>query len=100
MPDFDIDFEDVQRGKVIEYVENKYGSEQVSSIGTYMQLATKAAFKDAARTLGLAFDKSNQFSGMIPDGMSISDALRSNDATDEFKTMYENDSIIQKAVTL
>jgi len=51
MPDFDIDFEDVQRGKVIEYVENKYGSEQVSSIGTYMQMATKAAFKDAARTL-------------------------------------------------
>ncbi|PJA48816.1 MAG: hypothetical protein CO170_01560 [candidate division SR1 bacterium CG_4_9_14_3_um_filter_40_9] len=100
MPDFDIDFEDVQRGKVIEYVEKKYGSEQVSSIGTYMQMATKAAFKDAARTLGLAFDKSNQFSGLIPDGMSISDALQSQDASDEFKSMYENDGIIQKAVML
>ena len=100
MPDFDIDFEDVQRQKVIDYVEEKYGSEQVSSIGTYMQMATKAAFKDAARTLGLAFDKSNQFSAMIPDGMSISDSLQSSDASDEFKAMYENDGIIQKAVML
>lgn len=100
MPDFDIDFEDVQRQKVIDYVEKKYGSEQVSSIGTYMQLATKAAFKDAARTLGLAFDKSNQFSTLIPDGMRISEALESNDASDEFKSMYENDTIIQKAVML
>jgi len=39
----------------------------------------------------LAFDKSNQFSGLIPDGMSISDALQSQDASDEFKSMYEND---------
>ncbi|MBU1758221.1 hypothetical protein KKG31_03545 [Patescibacteria group bacterium] len=63
-------------------------------------MATKAAFKDAARTLGLAFDKSNQFSSMMPDGMSISDALKSDDSSEEFKTMYEDDGTIQKAVRL
>jgi DNA polymerase-3 subunit alpha len=51
MPDFDIDFEDTHRDKVIEYVREKYGNEKVSAIGTYMQLASKAAFKDAARVI-------------------------------------------------
>jgi DNA polymerase-3 subunit alpha len=62
MPDFDIDFEDTQREKVIQYVTEKYGQEQVSAIGTYMQMASKAAFKDVARVLGVPFEKSNQIS--------------------------------------
>jgi DNA polymerase-3 subunit alpha len=51
MPDFDIDFEDTHRDRVIEYVREKYGAEKVSAIGTYMQLASKAAFKDSARVV-------------------------------------------------
>lgn len=51
MPDFDIDFEDTLREEVIQYVTKKYGEEKVCYIGTYMKLATKAAFKDAARAL-------------------------------------------------
>ncbi len=62
MPDFDIDFEDTQREKVIQYVTEKYGKDQVSSIWTYMQLASKAAFKDVARVLWVPFEKSNQMS--------------------------------------
>jgi DNA polymerase-3 subunit alpha len=62
MPDFDIDFEDTLREKVIEYVKHKYGEDKVCSIGTYMQMASKAAFKDVARVVGIPFDKSNQIS--------------------------------------
>lgn len=51
MPDFDIDFEDTQRQRVIDYCTNKYGKEKVCSIGTFMKMATKAAFKDAARAV-------------------------------------------------
>ncbi len=98
MPDFDIDFEDTQREKVIEYVKEKYWEEQVCSIWTYMQMATKAAFKDTARAIGLSFEKSNKFSTLMPDKMSISDALSSSDVGEEFKTMYESDELIQKAV--
>jgi DNA polymerase-3 subunit alpha len=51
MPDFDIDFEDTLREKVIDYVTEKYGADRVCAIGTFMKMASKAAFKDAARTL-------------------------------------------------
>jgi DNA polymerase-3 subunit alpha len=69
MPDFDIDFEDTLREKVIEYVRQKYGEDKVSAIGTYMQMASKAAFKDVARVIGLPFEKSNQISALMPDKM-------------------------------
>ncbi len=65
MPDFDIDFEDTLREKVVQYVTEKYGHENVCAIGTYMKLATKAAFKDAARAIGIPFDKSNQVSNLL-----------------------------------
>ena len=67
MPDFDIDFEDTLRQQVIEYVTQKYGVENVCSIGTFMKMAGKAAFKDAARALGVPFEKSNYVSNLIPD---------------------------------
>jgi len=67
MPDFDIDFEDAQRDRVIQYVRDKYGEKNVSAIGTYMQMASKAAFKDAARVIGLPFDRANAFSAVMPE---------------------------------
>jgi len=98
MPDFDIDFEDTQRERVIEYVKWKYGQENVSAIWTFMQMATKAAFKDAARAIWIPFDKSNKFSSLVPDRISISDAINSSEWNEELKSMYENDSNIKTAV--
>ncbi len=100
MPDFDIDFEDVQREKVIEYVTQKYGNEQVSGIGTYMQMASKAAFKDVARVLGVPFEKSNQISWLMPDKISLLQAIQSQDVTEELKAIYDNDAKVQQAAAL
>lgn len=100
MPDFDIDFEDIQREKVIQYVTEKYWQEQVSSIWTYMQMASKAAFKDVARVLGVPFEKSNQISWLMPDKMSLLQAIQSPDVTDELKALYEWDIKIQQAAEL
>ncbi len=100
MPDFDIDFEDTQRDKVIQYVTEKYGQAQVSAIGTYMQMASKAAFKDVARVLGIPFDKSNQISWLMPDGMSLTTAVESPDATEELKAIYQSDTKVQQAAEL
>src|SRR5690606_1808021 len=47
MPDIDIDFDDEGRGKVMEYVINKYGANQVAQIITYGKMATKSSIKDA-----------------------------------------------------
>lgn len=98
MPDFDIDFEDTQRERVIEYVKNKYWQENVCAIWTFMQMAKKAAFKDAARAIWIPFDKSNQFSALIPEKNSITEAINSQEWSEELKTAYENDKNIQKAV--
>ena len=100
MPDFDIDFEDVQREKVVQYVKEKYGQDKVCSIWTYMQLASKAAFKDVARVLGVPFEKSNQISWLMPDKMSLLQAVQSQDVGEELKALYEWDAKIQQAAEL
>jgi DNA polymerase-3 subunit alpha len=101
MPDFDIDFEDVQREKVIEYVTQKYGQDQVCGIGTYMQLASKAAFKDVARVLGIPFEKSNQVSSLMHDKMSLLASVKTEDGMEEeLKALYNTDEKIRKAAEL
>ncbi|NIZ18934.1 DNA polymerase III subunit alpha [Entomospira culicis] len=58
MPDFDIDFNDDRRDEVVAYVTEKYGADHVAGITTFGTLATKAALKDVARVLDIAFDES------------------------------------------
>ena len=96
MPDFDIDFEDTLREKVISYVREKYGEEKVASIGTYMQMAPKAAFKDVARVMGIPFEKSNLISSLMPDKMSMLDAVKADDTPEELKSLYEWDEKVQQ----
>lgn len=92
MPDIDVDFEDVQRDKVVEYVGQKYGKEKVAHIGTYMTMAARAAFKDVARTMGIPFDRSNYIASLIME-KTIQDSLK---ATEDLRNMYDNDPIIKK----
>lgn len=98
MPDFDIDFDDEKRGIVIEYVTEKYWADKVCAIGTFMQLAKKAAFKDVARVLGLSFDLSNKFSALIPEKEKITDIIDTPEVNGDLKAMYESNEIIRKAV--
>jgi len=100
MPDFDIDFEDTLREQVISYVREKYWEEKVSSIGTYMQMAPKAAFKDVARVMWIPFEKSNLISSLMPDKMSMLDAVKSENAVEELKSIYESDEKVQKTAEL
>lgn len=97
MPDFDIDFEDTQREKVIWYVREKYGEKNVCNIWTFMKMATKSAFKDAARALWLWFEKSNKFASLIPEKTAITAAIEL-EWNEELKSLYDNDDIIKEAV--
>jgi DNA polymerase III alpha subunit len=54
-----------------------------------MQLATKAAFKDAARALGVPFDKANIFSALIPDKVTLMQALEDKETNKELVALYE-----------
>ena len=67
MPDIDIDFDDEGRGKVMDYVINKYGSNQVAQIITYGTMAAKSSIRDTARVLELPLDEAGRLAGLIPD---------------------------------
>jgi DNA polymerase-3 subunit alpha len=71
MPDFDIDFCQDRRGRVIQYVEQKYGKENVSQIITFGKLQAKAVVKDVGRVLGLAFAETDQITKLFPDELNI-----------------------------
>ncbi|MFT5581068.1 MAG: DNA polymerase-3 subunit alpha, partial [Psychromonas sp.] len=65
MPDIDIDFDDEGRSKVIDYVIEKYGANQVAQIITYGTMAAKSSLRDTARVLNLPLSEASQLSGMI-----------------------------------
>jgi DNA polymerase-3 subunit alpha len=59
MPDIDIDFDDEGRDKIIKWVVDKYGQEQVAQIITYSVLGGKSAIKDAGRVLDVSIPETN-----------------------------------------
>ena len=66
MPDIDVDFADDQRGDVIDYVREKYGTECVSQIITFNKLTSKAVLRDVARVLKIPIPTVNKITKFIP----------------------------------
>ena len=66
MPDFDIDFCQDNRDRVIDYVKRKYGGQAVSQIATFGTLGAKAVVRDAGRVLDLPYSKCDTLSKLIP----------------------------------
>ncbi|WP_424034960.1 DNA polymerase III subunit alpha [Neisseria bacilliformis] len=66
MPDFDVDFCQSNRGRVIEYVREKYGAEAVSQIVTFGTMSSKAVIRDVGRVLELPFMLCDKLSKLIP----------------------------------
>ena len=71
MPDIDTDFDDDGRQKVIDYVVEKYGKNQVAQIITYGTMAAKMSIKDVARTLDLPLIESNILAKLVPEKPGI-----------------------------
>jgi DNA polymerase III subunit alpha len=72
MPDFDVDFCFERRGEVIDYVTQKYGSENVGQIVTFGTLKAKAVIKDVARALDISFEESNNIAKLVPEDPHMS----------------------------
>ncbi len=66
MPDFDIDFCQGNRDRVIDYVKDKYGREAVSQIATFGTLAAKAALRDVGRVLGMGYGHVDSVAKLVP----------------------------------
>ena len=101
MPDIDTDFDDEGRQKVIDYVVEKYGRNQVAQIVTYGTMAAKMSIKDVARVLDLPLAESNALAKLVPDkpgtelGRVLKAPLTAKDGEKslEEKEGYGNDDI-------
>jgi DNA polymerase-3 subunit alpha len=77
LPDIDIDFDDEGRDKVLRYVIDKYGKDQVAQIITYGTMAAKSSIRDCARVMELPLQEANILAKLIPEkpGTSLDDAF-------------------------
>lgn len=89
LPDIDIDFDDEGRQRVIDYVIDKYGSNQVAQIITYGTMAAKSSIRDTGRVLELPLPETDQIAKLIPD-ISLSKLFNLSEA--ELKAKLKNNS--------
>ena len=77
LPDIDIDFDDEGRNKVLQYVIDKYGKNQVAQIITYGTMAAKSSIRDCARVMELSLNEANILAKLIPErpGTSLKKAF-------------------------
>ncbi|MFN4299608.1 MAG: DNA polymerase III subunit alpha [Thermaurantimonas sp.] len=76
LPDIDTDFDDEGREKVIKYVIDKYGANQVAQIITYGTMAAKSSVRDCGRVLGLSPAEVNALSKKVPSSLSLSELFK------------------------
>ena len=76
LPDIDTDFDDDGRGRVLQWVEEKYGYENCAHIITYATMATKNSIKDVARVEKVPIDMANALCKAIPD--RLPDGMKMN----------------------
>ena len=87
MPDFDIDFCQEHRNRVINHVLDKYGSDYVAQVITFGRLQARAAIRDVGRVLSIPYSEVDAIAKLIPDqlGITIQEALDQNKALLELK---------------
>ena len=91
MPDIDIDFDDDGRQKVIEFVTQKYGQENVAQIITYGTMGAKSAIRDTGRVLELPLGQTDRLAKMIPN-VSLNLIANDNEKTKEkIKSLRQDD---------
>src|SRR5690606_9406020 len=100
-PDFDIDFCFERRGKVIDYVREKYGEKNVANIITFGTLKPKAAIRDVGRVLEVPLGRVDQIAKMLPEGpagpKNLDVALKEYP---DLKAEYDKDPQVRRLIDL
>ena len=92
LPDIDIDFDDEGRARVIDWVVEKYGQENVAQIITYGTMAAKSSIRDTARVLDLPLSDADRLAKLVPDMTSLSKIF--HDDGKEFKDSLKGDQFV------
>lgn len=91
MPDIDIDFDDEGRSKVMDYVIQKYGANQVAQIITYGTMGAKSSIRDTARVLDLPLNDADRISKLIPTMTKLNKIFGLTDQ--ELRSKFRSDEI-------
>ncbi|MEI6690918.1 MAG: DNA polymerase III subunit alpha [bacterium] len=86
-PDIDVDISDIGRGRVIEYVTQKYGVDKVAQVITFGTMESRSAIRDIGRVLGMPYSDPDLCAKLIPLGSSIDEALKT---VFELQELYKN----------
>ncbi|MBU2513076.1 DNA polymerase III subunit alpha [bacterium] len=95
MPDFDIDFEVEGRERVIDYVKQKYGEENVCQISAIGSLKAKGAIKSVARVLDIPFAEAERIAKLVPDDLGIT-LPKVMEAEPQLKEMHDHGSELEQ----
>lgn len=99
MPDIDIDFCYVNRGKIIEYVSDRYGADRVAQIITFGTMAAKGAIRDVGRALNMPYGEVDRIAKMVPNELGIT-LRRALEISSDFRAAYENEPAVGKLLDL
>lgn len=112
LPDIDIDFDDEGRGRIIDWVIQKYGANQVAQIITYGTMAAKSSIRDTARVLDLPLSDADRVAKLVPDlklkklfkmdDKTLADKLKNNmediQRANELKALSTGDDLIARTI--
>lgn len=93
MPDIDIDFDDEGRSRVMDYVIQKYGSNQVAQIITYGTMAAKSSIRDTARVLDLPLNQADHIAKLIPNMSKLNKIF--GKSNEELKSKFRSDDLVK-----
>lgn len=99
MPDIDIDFSPVDREKVLAYVTERYGRENVAQIITFGTMAARAATRDAGRVMGVPYGVVDKIAKLIPEGpgVTLEACLKPGQ---ELKAAYDSDPQTREVIDI
>ncbi|MDZ4716276.1 MAG: DNA polymerase III subunit alpha [Cytophagales bacterium] len=103
LPDIDIDFDDEGRDKVLQYVIEKYGHNQVAQIITYGTMAAKSSIRDCARVMELPLSEANNLAKMIPErpGTTLAKAFEEVRELDDIRKGTDRRSeVLRQAIVI
>jgi DNA polymerase-3 subunit alpha len=99
MPDIDLDFQDDQRGKIMEYCAKKYGADKVSNIITFGTMGARGALRDVGRVMNIPIPEVDRIAKLIPNvpGKSLS-LVEAVQESPELKEVYDADSTVRNLI--
>ncbi len=97
MPDIDMDFCYRRRGEVIDYVNEKYGSDHVAQIVTFGTMAAKAVIRDVGRVMNLPYGDVDAIAKQVPNGPKMTLDLAMS-TSKPLREMYDRDETVKKLI--